>query len=210
MKLSDKIIKLRKINGWSQEELAEKLNVSRQAISRWESNTAQPDATNILQLSKLFGVTTDYLLNDGYESDNDLPKIKQLNSDGIHQIMIFMVTLEIMILIIQFMSTIILQSVFFGLLSFVPFVAVIGGFEYAYQKKSTEVNEITRTFRKNFYKISAWLGAYFPVRFAVTALAIFYPRPYYTIVLECVILVIYLMVVMLIRLQIEKMSLKNK
>ena len=46
MKLSDKIIKLRKINGWSQEELGEKLNVSRQAISRWESNTAQPDATN--------------------------------------------------------------------------------------------------------------------------------------------------------------------
>ncbi len=209
MKLSDKIIKLRKANGWSQEDLAEKMNVSRQAISRWEGATAQPDATNILQLSKLFGVTTDYLLNDGYESDNDLPKVKQLNSDGIHQIMIFMVTLEIMILIIQFMSTIILQSVFFGMLSFVPFVAVIGGFEYAYRKKSTEVNEITRTFRKNFYKISAWLGAYFPVRFAVTALANFYPRPYYTIVLECVILVIYLMVVMLIRLQIEKMSLRN-
>ena len=59
MKLSDKIIKLRKTNGWSQEELAEKLDVSRQAISRWESATAQPDATNILKLSKLFGVTTD-------------------------------------------------------------------------------------------------------------------------------------------------------
>ena len=206
MKLSDKIIKLRKENGWSQEDLAEKMNVSRQAVSRWEGAAAQPDAANILQLSKLFGVTTDYLLNDGYESDNDLPKVKQLNSDGIHQIMIFMVTLEIMILIIQFMSTIILRSVFFGVLSFVPFVAAIGGFEYAYQKRSAEANEITRTFRKNFYKISAWLGAYFPVRFAVAALANFYPRPYYTIVLECVILVIYLMVVMLLKLQIEKMS----
>ena len=159
MKLSDKIIQLRKANGWSQEDLAERLDVSRQAISRWEGATAQPDAANILQLSKLFGVTTDYLLNDEYESDDDLPKVKQLNSDGIHQIMIFMVTLEVMILIIQFMSTIILQNVVFGILSFIPFVAVIGGFEYAYQKKSTEANEITRTFRKKFYKISAWLGA---------------------------------------------------
>ena len=210
MKLSDKIIQLRKVNGWSQENLAERLNVSRQAISRWEGATAQPDAANILQLSKLFGVTTDYLLNDEYESDNDIPKVKQVNSDGIHQIMIFMVTLEIMILIIQFMTIIILQNVFFGILSFIPFVAVIGGFEYAYQKKSTEANEITRIFRNKFYKISAWLGAYFPVRFAVTILLSFYPRPYSTIVKECVILVVYLMVTMLIMLQIEKMNMKEK
>ena len=210
MKLSDKIIQLRKANGWSQEDLAERLKVSRQAISRWEGATAQPDVANILRLSKLFGVTTDYLLNDEYESDNDLPKVKRLNSDGIHQIMIFMVTLEIMILIIQFMTTIILQNVFFGMLSFIPFVAVIGGFEYAYQKKSTEANEITRIFRNKFYKISAWLGAYFPVRFAVTILLSFYPRPYSTIVKECVILVVYLMVTMLIMLQIEKMNMKEK
>lgn len=210
MKLSDKIIKLRKINGWSQEELAEKLNVSRQAISRWESNTAQPDATNILKISKLFGVTTDYLLNDDFESDNDLPKVKEIKSDGIQQIMNFMITLEVMTLIIQFMSTIILQSVLFGILSLIPFVAMIGGFEYAYQKKSTEVNETTRGFRKKFYKISAWLGLYFPVRFTVTILAHFYPRPYSSIVLECVIFAIYLMVVMLITLQIEKKHLNEK
>lgn len=210
MKLSDKIIKLRKINGWSQEELGEKLNVSRQAISRWESNTAQPDATNILKISKLFGVTSDYLLNDDFESDNDLPKVKEIKSDGIQQIMIFMITLEVMTLIIQFMSTIILQSVLFGILSFIPFVAMIGGFEYAYQKKSTEVNETTRGFRKKFYKISAWLGLYFPVRFTVTILAHFYPRPYSSIMLECVIFAIYLMVVMLITLQIEKKHLNEK
>lgn len=54
MKLSDKIVRLRKSNGMSQEELADKLGVSRQAISRWEMGTAMPDATNILQLSRLF------------------------------------------------------------------------------------------------------------------------------------------------------------
>lgn len=210
MKLSDKIVKLRKANGWTQEDLAEKLNVSRQAISRWEGATSQPDATNVLQLSKLFGVSTDFLLNDEYESDSDLPIFKQLNYDSIQQIMIFMVTLEVMILIIQFMTTIILQNVFFGILSFIPFVAVIGGFEYAYQKKSTEATETIKMFRKKFYKISAWLGAYFPIRFILKALSSFYPRPYNTIALECVILVIYLMTVILITLQIEKFSLKGK
>ena len=78
MKLSDKIVRLRKSNGMSQEELADKLGVSRQAISRWEMGTAMPDATNILQLSRLFQVTTDYLLNDEYQSDNDLPKVKEV------------------------------------------------------------------------------------------------------------------------------------
>ena len=76
MKLPDKIIKLRKENGWSQEDLAEKLNVSRQAISRWENGTALPDALNVLQISKLFNVTTDYLLNDDYESDSDIPLVR--------------------------------------------------------------------------------------------------------------------------------------
>jgi transcriptional regulator with XRE-family HTH domain len=82
MKLSDKLMKLRKRNGWSQEELAEKLNVSRQAISRWENETAQPDASNVLSLSRLFGVTADYLLNDDYESDFDVPVVKQTQSDA--------------------------------------------------------------------------------------------------------------------------------
>jgi transcriptional regulator with XRE-family HTH domain len=82
MKLSDKIVKLRKRNGWSQENLAEKLNVSSQAVSRWENGTVQPDASNILILSKLFDVTADYLLNDEYESDFDVPVVKQTKSDA--------------------------------------------------------------------------------------------------------------------------------
>ena len=69
MKLSDKLIALRKENGWSQEDFAEKLDVSRQAISRWENGTALPDAQNILQISKLFHVTADYLLNDDYNEE---------------------------------------------------------------------------------------------------------------------------------------------
>jgi len=69
MILADKIIKLRKKNSWSQEELAEKMNVSRQAVSKWESAQTIPDLEKILQLSKLFGVTTDYLLKDEIEDE---------------------------------------------------------------------------------------------------------------------------------------------
>ena len=69
MILSDKIIKLRKKNGWSQEELAEKMNVSRQAVSKWESAQTIPDLEKILQLGALFCVTTDYLLKDEIEDE---------------------------------------------------------------------------------------------------------------------------------------------
>ena len=79
MNVSEKIRTLRKSKGMSQEELAGQVNISRQAVSRWENGTALPDADNIVQLSKLFGVTTDYLLIDSYESDEDSPKIKENN-----------------------------------------------------------------------------------------------------------------------------------
>lgn len=68
MKLSEKIIKLRKGRGLSQEELAERLGVSRQAVSRWESGTALPDAGNLRQISRLFEVSADYLLDEEQES----------------------------------------------------------------------------------------------------------------------------------------------
>ena len=67
MTFSDKLIALRKKAGWSQEELAERLNVSRQSVSKWESAQSMPDIDKILQLSSLFSVTTDCLLKDGQD-----------------------------------------------------------------------------------------------------------------------------------------------
>ncbi|MBS6719856.1 MAG: helix-turn-helix transcriptional regulator [Peptoniphilus harei] len=67
MILADKIINLRKKNAWSQEELAEKLGVSRQSISKYEGAQSIPDMDKILKLSKIFGVTTDYLIKDEIE-----------------------------------------------------------------------------------------------------------------------------------------------
>ena len=82
MKLNDKIYRLRKQSGMSQEEAADKLNISRQALSRWENGTAQPAANNIIEISKLFGVTTDYLLNDDYQSDDDIPAVVEVKKSN--------------------------------------------------------------------------------------------------------------------------------
>lgn len=70
MLLADKIIKLRKANGMTGEDLAEKMGVSRQAVSKWESGQALPDIKKIIEMSELFGVTTDYLLKDSGESEH--------------------------------------------------------------------------------------------------------------------------------------------
>ncbi len=64
MILAEKIIALRKRMSWSQEELAEKLDVSRQSVSKWEVGATIPDLDKILKMSELFGVSTDYLLKD--------------------------------------------------------------------------------------------------------------------------------------------------
>lgn len=69
MILADKIINERKKNGWSQEELAEQLSVSRQSISKWEGAQAIPDIQKIIKMAELFGVSTDYLLKDEMEPE---------------------------------------------------------------------------------------------------------------------------------------------
>ena len=64
MLLAEKIMTLRKRAGWSQEELAAQLGVSRQSVSKWEGAQSVPDMQKVVQMSRLFGVTTDYLLKE--------------------------------------------------------------------------------------------------------------------------------------------------
>lgn len=67
MILADKIVSLRKKAGWSQEDLAENLGVTRQSVSKWEGAQSVPDMDKVVMMSRLFGVTTDYLLKDEIE-----------------------------------------------------------------------------------------------------------------------------------------------
>ena len=68
MTFGEKLQALRKARGWSQEELAQQINVSRQALSKWESGASVPDTENVVALSRLFGVSTDYLLLENGET----------------------------------------------------------------------------------------------------------------------------------------------
>lgn len=87
MIFADKLILLRKKAGWSQEELAEQMNVTRQSVSKWEGAQSVPDLDKMIRLSELFGVSTDYLLKDEIEqaehinSSNDMPSLKRVSME---------------------------------------------------------------------------------------------------------------------------------
>lgn len=92
MILADKIIMLRKKSGWSQEALAEKLNVSRQSVSKWEGAQSIPELDKIIVLSMLFGVSTDFLLRDEQEveeyteGDGDIePSVRRVSIEEANQ-----------------------------------------------------------------------------------------------------------------------------
>jgi len=72
MTIGDKILNLRKARGWSQEEMADRVGVSRQAVSRWEAGSAKPDADKIVDICDLFGVSADYLLRDRYAGEGEI------------------------------------------------------------------------------------------------------------------------------------------
>ena len=87
MIFADKLILLRKKAGWSQEELAEQMNVTRQSVSKWEGAQSVPDLDKMISLSELFGVSTDYLLKDEIEEaehiklSNDMPSLKRVSME---------------------------------------------------------------------------------------------------------------------------------
>lgn len=76
MILAEKIVNLRKKTGWSQEELAQQLDVSRQSVSKWESGQSIPDMDKIVKMSAIFSVSTDYLLKDDISEDESIPQVQ--------------------------------------------------------------------------------------------------------------------------------------
>lgn len=88
MIFADKLIQLRKKAGWSQEELAEQMNVTRQSVSKWEGAQSIPDLEKMIRLSELFGVSTDYLLKDNIEDTDcssalveDIPVLRRVSME---------------------------------------------------------------------------------------------------------------------------------
>lgn len=82
MELHEKLFQLRKKNGLTQQELAEKLKVSRQAISRWEMNSSLPSTENLISISRIYGINIDYLIDEdqGDIVDKKMKKNTKRNS----------------------------------------------------------------------------------------------------------------------------------
>jgi len=191
MRLSEKILLLRRKQGISQEELAERMDVSRQAISRWEQGSAVPDAVNILQLSKLFGVTTDYLLNDDCENEaviSDQAVCRGQGSD------VVLMGLNLIIFLYQLIACFVLQRAGLSLLGTMLSVAVAVGFEWNYCRYPKDSGRAGRRYR--FYVCALWLGTYFPMRLLINAVMRMWPRPVSWLVVEALILLLSLLTVL--------------
>ena len=151
MKLAEKIVTLRKQKRLSQEELAERLNVSRQTVSRWEMSTALPDATNIIQLSKLFEVSADYLLNDEYKSDQDIPAVKH------HKDFMMLFALQIMCFVFHLITCVYLREFF--VLQIVSLILNLFFTKKLYEElQNYEIlSELVKKYYIDMYVILIWL-----------------------------------------------------
>ncbi|MCL2391718.1 MAG: helix-turn-helix domain-containing protein [Oscillospiraceae bacterium] len=184
MTLNEKIHQLRKGKGLSQEELASQLTVSRQAISKWELGESVPDTENVVQLSKIFGVSTDYLLNDEYESDKDIPAVKK-NSEALkielrNNVMLsgFLLALAAALVV----STIVwvgqweIRGIVSGL-CFLVILVVCFCLEFLYLSKFPSKKQANAK-RIKLYSIGVWFILPIPVWTVVHQAIFYYPRPF--------------------------------
>lgn len=98
MKIDEKLMKLRKENAWSQEEFAEKINVSRQTVSKWELGQTVPDTENLSKIAKIFGVSVNDLLDENTNTFEEKSKINNSNNSRIFKIVILIILLIIIVL----------------------------------------------------------------------------------------------------------------
>lgn len=177
MKFSEKLYSLRKSKDLSQDELAEKLSVSRQAISRWEMGTAEPSAQNLIELSNLFGVSIDCLLKDNVAQES------KENAAGTENVqaptsfskpkqrydMLFIVSVALIVChvigvlnsipIFLFVVSIPFAIVIWSLISIFHIInIVILELVYRYYKKEPHA----KAHRRRYYRISVWFFAFSP------------------------------------------------
>ena len=188
MTFGEKLQALRKSRGWSQEQLAERVAVSRQAVSKWESGAAVADTENVVELSKLFGVSTDYLLHDDYTGDGDIPAVKsreaQLKKQKNREMaMMVLIGVEALAFFWQLMGFLVYNSVLIPLLGMTVHIATIIGFEAGFRVQmryelQAQPDADALDCRRVFYRVSVWLVSLFPIACLTRIFWFFYPRPY--------------------------------
>lgn len=173
MDLAKRIQELRKKQGLSQEELAHEIGVSRQAVSKWEMNQAQPDLDKIIQLSDYFQVSTDYLLK-GIECNTEKNEI-----NGKQVIIIATICNAIGLLL-----TVVFWREYQNWLCFIPVLVFQAGGLLVYligisNKSGKEKNEI----KKKFWRINIWLIALIPcILLTDTGMGFFFGLPSFILI----------------------------
>ncbi len=165
MNISEKLLILRKQHNLSQEELAEKLGVSRQAISRWEAGQSLPDTVNIIQLTKLYRVSADYLLNDEYDEENDIPVVKKAEDRAAkktraHMVYIFSLSLNVIAMLAGMIGYFISRHTATVFICLAMSILSIACFEASIVKLADD--EI-KAFRKKYYDKTVWIVTIIPV-----------------------------------------------
>lgn len=178
MNFSQKFLELRKKSGLSQEEVADKLGVSRQAISRWETGSALPDALNIVGICQVFGVTADYLINDDGVQVNAKKEEKQIDKSLLHVrpryyyvcivAHVFAMLVQLIGVICFICSQVVAMWVLFCMGLFIS-IGAICAHQITMSDKPCNVRSVQT---KAYFRVSVWLFAFFPILVAV--MTIFY------------------------------------
>lgn len=199
MTFGEKLFKLRRQEGFSQEDLAGRLNASRQAVSRWEQGETMPDAPNLLQISRLFGVSADYLLHDECESDRDIPAVRTTERDlnrehVVLATVLILCVLQAMTQLLGLYGLYVSRNALLVTLALIMSIAGVAGFEAGFQlsKLCRPLWEKARESRRLYYRIAVWLVSFVPIRSLTAALLRLYPRPFNAAILELCAVLIYL------------------
>ena len=180
MTFGEKLLRLRKEGGLSQEELAERLSVSRQAVSRWENEGILPDCGNLLEISKLFGVSADYLLHDDYQSDGDLPAVRtvkaRLEGEKERQgVLLLLGGLHAVFLLLAMGAWAAWQLLFPVILCAAASLGDILFAEAWFRSGKAPAEEILGL-RRRYYRLGVWFFAWFPVRWLSVGMLHYWPR----------------------------------
>ena len=170
MNLSDRIQNLRKVKSLSQEDLAEALGVSRQAVSKWESGQSSPDLDKIVQLSEFFDVSTDHLLKG-----TELP---EAGSDGLDTAFIFNAVATAFDLLSIVLSAFIWYETQEAGALIVGFIFIVFGLLLHVIGGQWARGGAGLTLKLRFWKINIWPVLFLPLSLIYNVLALSWPAPY--------------------------------
>lgn len=181
MTFGEKLQLLRKGRGWSQERLAEEIPISRQAVSKWESGAAMPDTENVVRISQLFSVSTDYLLHDDFTGDGDIPAVKRREEElqkarNRDTGMMILVGLMAMGLFWQLAGALIYQNHLIVLLGMTAHITLIITFEAIFRRYQGDAE--ARVQRLLFWQLTVWLVSLFPCSAVTRVFWSYWPRPH--------------------------------